>query len=319
MKKRIAALALGVLLIGSLFGCAQKPAEDKMQIICTVFPQYDWVRAVLGEQADRAELTLLMDNGADLHNYQATAADLLQISSCDLFVYIGGESDEWVPGALRDPKNTGRREIRLLDVVEAREEEEIPGAEEAHEHDHAEEGTVYDEHIWLSLRNARQAVAAIAEALAQLDPEYAGTYRANAESYGEQLSALDARYTQAVESGVRKTLLFADRFPFRYLADDYGLTYYAAFSGCSAETEASFGTLAFLAGKVDELSLPVVLVIETSDQSVARSVIANTQAKNQEILVMDSLQSVTLSRVNAGETYLGIMEQNCSVLEKALH
>lgn len=306
-----------ILLLLSLASCAAPMAEEKgLHIICTVFPQYDWVRNILGEKAEENTLTLLMDNGADLHNYQATAEDLLAIGKCDLFIYVGGESDEWVTEALANHPNEKRKTIKLLEAG-ALEEPHIEGAEHDHEHEEEHEEAL-DEHIWLSLQRAEIICEKIALTLEELDPESKELYQSNAKDYCQKLSDLNKKYTDAAKSGERNTLLVGDRFPFLYLTKDYGLEYYAAFSGCSTETRASFETLAFLREKLDDLALPFVVVTETSDQSVAKSIIANSNDPNRQILVLDSLQSVTKKRIEGGETYLSIMEKNLKVFEQAL-
>ena len=217
--------------------------------------------------------------------------------------------------------------IDLLDALgdAVKEEEVVEGMEAEHDHDHEdheedheEEGPEYDEHVWLSLKNAQTLCRAIAGGLAEADGDNADRYEQNAEAYCDKLKALDEDYAKAVQDGTAKTLLFADRFPFRYLADDYGLNYYAAFTGCSAESEASFETIVFLAGKVDELGLGTILQIESADGSIARTVVENTKTKDQQILTLDSLQSVTASEVEAGTTYLSVMESNLEVLRQAL-
>lgn len=473
-----------------------------LKIVTTVFPEYDWVRQILGEQAENAELTLLLDNGVDLHSYQPTADDIIKISNCDMFVYVGGESDSWVKDALKTAVNKNMVVINLVDVLgdEVKEEEikegmehdhehgheefdtddvrdrnlsdwdgswatienalsdgsmdeyvrhnaeengmdfeaqkdeyfkrwksdykalnidgdivsfgdvsakydyagykivesdqgvsvwygfkteaakdGIPvyiafsdhdiGAEEEHEdedeheheeaahfhlrygnesfealteiegwsptyfssdmsgeevaeamggHGHSQEGEL-DEHVWLSLKNAKKLCGHIADKLSELDEKNSSIYKQNAEEYGNKLDALDGKYKEAVSNSTYKTLLFGDRFPFRYLTDDYGLDYYAAFSGCSAETEASFETIVFLANKVNELNLKNIMVIETSDQSIARTVAENTKAKNQRILVLDSLQSIVSSDISSGKTYLSVMEDNLEALKEALN
>ena len=261
---------------------------------------------------------MLLDSGVDLHSYQPTVDDIVKISDCDLFLYVGGESDGWVDDALKNAPNKERKVIRLLDVLgdSAKAEETVEGMQEE-EHDHEEEAE-YDEHIWLSLKNAQVLVAAISEALQETDPARKDAYAANAAAYAEKLSALDGEYRAAVDSGKYKTLLFGDRFPFRYLADDYGLDYYAAFPGCSAETEASFETVSFLAGKMDALGLPCVLTIEGTQHKIAETIVQNTAQKNQQILTMDSMQAVTANDAASGVSYLSIMEKNLSVLKKAL-
>ena len=324
MKKTIAILLAVILSAGCLAACSfgKNPADDgKFQIVTTIFPEYDWVKAVLGENPGDAEVTMLLDTGVDLHSYQPTADDILKISTCDLFIYVGGESDAWVSRALSEATNKKMVVINLLEVLgdAAKEEETVEGMqEEEHDEDHDEDEKEYDEHVWLSLRKAEVFVKSIADAVGKIDPDHADAYRANAEAYVAKLQALDARYQETVSAANVKTLLFADRFPFRYLTDDYGLTYYAAFSGCSAECEASFETITFLANKIDELSLPAVLTLEGTDHRIAETVIQNTKSKNLPILSLDSLQSVTAKDVRDGASYLSIMEKNLSVLKEAL-
>lgn len=320
MKKFFALMGAIVFALGALAlaGCAGTAGETQgRSIVCTVFAEYDWVRAVLGEQEERFDVKLLQDSGTDMHSYQPTVADVASISTCDLFIYVGGESDGWVEGALQGAQNTDREVLCLFDALEDRllEEEELEGAEEG-EHDHDHEHAA-DEHIWLSLRNAQAAVQAIADRLGALDPAYADTYAANAAAYCDKLSALDARYAETVAAAPYDSVLFGDRFPFLYLMHDYGLHYYAAFSGCSADSEASFATIAFLAEKVDELGLPAILTIEGSGTNIAATIRDNTADKDQLILTMDSLQSVTRKDIEAGASYLGAMEQNLSVLAQA--
>lgn len=327
MKKITALLLALFMLVGALAGCGKQNdtnQTDKLSIVTTIFPEYDWVREILGEKADNAEITMLLDNGVDLHSYQPTADDIVKISDCDLFIYVGGESDEWVEDALRNTANRNMKVINLLEVlgdsvkteeiVEGMQEEEHEH-EDAEEHEHEEEA---DEHVWLSLKNAKMLVRVISKALQELDPNNKDIYAANADAYVKKLSALDAEYQAAVDAASNKTILFGDRFPFRYLVDDYGLRYYAAFVGCSAETEAGFETISFLAKRVDEWKLPCVLTIEGAQHKIAETVVRNTTAKNQRVLTMDSMQSTTSKDVKNGTTYLSVMEKNLSVLKEAL-
>lgn len=334
MKKITALLAL-LMLVGVLAGCGKQNdtnKTDKLSIVTTIFPEYDWVREILGDKADNAEVTMLLDNGVDLHSYQPTADDIVKISDCDLFIYVGGESDEWVEDALRNAANGNMKVINLLEVlgdsvkteeiVEGMQEEEHEHEdaeehehEDAEEHEHEEEA---DEHVWLSLKNAKMLVRVISKALQELDPDSKDIYAANADAYVKKLSALDAEYQTAVDAASNKTILFGDRFPFRYLVDDYGLRYYAAFVGCSTETEAGFETISFLAKRVDEWKLPCVLTIEGAQHKIAETVVRNTTAKNQRVLTMDSMQSTTSKDVKNGTTYLSVMEKNLSVLKEAL-
>ena len=493
---------------------AEKAPEKSLKIVTTIFPEYDWVREVLGDQAENDELTMLLDNGVDLHSYQPTADDIVKISDCDLFIYVGGESDGWVDDALKNATNKNMKVINLLEVLgdSVKAEEVVEGMQETehdHDHDHSKEVSTFeddevqdrslsdwagdwqsaypfaldgtlddafaamaeesemtakeyktyyqngyktdisniniegdhieftyedgkkvasdykyvgyqnwstgtkaamyrfeavdrtsgapiyiefndhmiepataehfhirmsnesfdaivdpenswptffpagmtgeeicehmeghdhdedeehkheegeeheheeekDEHVWLSLKNAEVLVNAISASLQELDPDNKATYAANSSAYIEKLSALDGEYQAAVDAATYQTVLFGDRFPFRYLVDDYGLSYYAAFVGCSAETEASFETISFLAKKVDELGLPCVLTIEGAQHKIAETIVQNTAEKNQKVLTMDSMQSMTSKDAANGATYLSVMEQNLSVLKEAL-
>ena len=314
MKKRILAGLIALILLLALCGCGTPPKDTKgLHIICTVFPQYDWVRNILGEELGNNTLTLLMDNGADLHNYQATAEDLMSISECDLFIYVGGVSDEWVEDALKDPMNKERKTIKLLDtnpLCSAHAHEE--GENHQHEIDEC------DEHIWLSLKRAALICSEIATALGELDPENKATYEANAEAYCGKISALDASYEKAVQNAAYKTLLVPDRFPFLYLTSDYGLSYEAAFEGCSTETQASFKTIDRLANTLDTLKLPYMVITESADGSVGRSVMENSETKDCKILTLNSIQSVTLKNIEEGASYLGLMEENLETLKQAI-
>ena len=324
MKRMISLLLVLTLTAGVLAGCGRQNAptasdDTKLSIVTTIFPEYDWVREIVGEKADHAEITMLLNSGVDLHSYQPTAADMIKISDCDLFIYVGGESDRWVADALQEAVNKDMVVLNLLDVLGDRvEEEKIVEGMEADEEKGEEDGPEYDEHVWLSLKNAETLCSAISDALQQIDPANKDTYAANAAAYTQKLAALDAEYQAAVDTAARKTILFGDRFPFRYLADDYGLSYYAAFVGCSAETEASFETVSFLARKVDELNLPCVLTIEGAQHKIAETIVQNTAEKNQRVLVMDSMQATTAQDAANGTTYLSVMEQNLSVLNEAL-
>ncbi len=350
MKKHVSILMI-MAMIFVFCGCASTTGtltqndnakkRDNLQIVTTIFPEYDWVMNILGEKAANAEVTMLLDNGVDLHSYQPTADDILKISTCDMFIYVGGESDEWVEDALKEATNQDMVVINLLDELGdvVKEEEMVEGMQESehehehegdeadeHEHEHEEgdaheheEGEVeYDEHVWLSLRNAETLTDTISKKLQELDKANASVYKANSDAYIKTLKELDQQYSDAVAGASCKTLLFGDRFPFRYLVDDYGLDYYAAFVGCSAETEASFETITYLARKVDELHLPAVLTIEGNDHKIANTIIENTQLKDQRILTMDSMQSTTSADIKSGVSYVSVMENNLSVLKDAL-
>ena len=296
-------------------------SEKSISIVTTIFPEYDWVREIMGDKFEDADVTMLLDNGVDLHSFQPTANDILKIGTCDLFIYVGGESDEWVDDALKEAVNKDMKVINLLEVLgdSVKEEEVVEGMEAEEEgDDEEEEGPEYDEHVWLSLKNSQTLCSAIAEAIEEIDSENADIYRTNVEAYNEKLATLDGEYQSVVDNASNKTLLFGDRFPFRYMVDDYGLSYYAAFVGCSAETEASFETITFLAGKVDELSLSTICTIEGSDHKIAETIQKATKDKNQEIVSFDSLQSTTSKDVEEGATYMSVMENNLELLKQAL-
>ena len=395
MKKRIMMLtAMAVMVCGIFAGCGKTQTETKsssksvtstasstsnkssasttsenktddtnkkLSVVCTIFPEYDWVRELVGDKKDNYEITYLLDKGVDLHSYQPTAEDIAKIANCDLFVYVGGESDGWVKDALKESKNDKMQVVNLLETLGTgvKEEEVVEGMQEhdhEHEHGHKEDAdhdhdhehkedadhdhdhehadhdhehedadhehhhdeVEYDEHVWLSLRNASSLVNELAVRLQAIDPENKDYYAGTAANYTAKLGDLDSRYLAAVKKAKKKTVIFGDRFPFRYLTDDYGLKYYAAFVGCSAETEASFETVAFLAKKADELKLNNLMVIENSDQKIAKKIIETTESKDQKIVEMNSMQSVTADQIADGATYLGIMEANLKALVAAL-
>ena len=295
------------------------PESAPLRVIATIFPAWDWTREVLGDAGAGVELTLLLDDGVDLHSYQPTADDLRKVAECDLFIHVGGESDGWVAPALAAAPNPRRKVLSLLEALgDAVKAEELVEGMETEPGDGDDDEEEPDEHVWLSLRHARTLVLAIADSLAALDPARAGAWRGNAAAYGERLAALDRDYASAVAAAPRKTLVVADRFPLRYLADDYGLGYFAAFSGCSAETEASFKTVVFLAGKADVLGARSLLVLEGPERRIAETVRAATRSKDLSIAAFDSLQSTTAAEAAAGETYLDAMRANLAALAEAL-
>lgn len=322
MSVCLAAVCLAVVFSG----CSrqeqslEETSADGLKVVCTIFPEYDWVKQILGGQAENAELTLLMKNGSDMHSYQPTVWDMVKISEADLFIYVGGESDFWVEDALANAKNPDRKVLNLMEILEnsVKEEEHAEGMQGAPDDDDPEEAPEYDEHIWLSLRNAKTACGAVCEMLCGLDPEHSAVYRQNEADYVEQLHALDQEYCQVAKQALTPVLLFGDRFPFLYLTKDYGITYYAAFAGCSAETEASFETIRFLIEKADEQNLPAVLTIDGSDKKIAQAIAENTKNQNAKVLVLDSMQSVSEEDIANGENYLSIMERNLETLKEAL-
>lgn len=338
MKKWITgalAILLGVMSIAVPFlgmhiaeAKTTEETDRKLNIVTTIFPEYDWTRNILGNREADVNLTMLLDNGTDLHSFQPAVKDIMKVSSCDLLIYVGGESDQWIEDALESAQNKDMKTINLMEVLgdTIKEEETVEGMQDSehehgHEDEHAHDGEdekEYDEHVWTSMRNASVICDAIAETLEEMDPENKEIYQTNAENYKAKLSTLDQKYQETVDTDRQNTLIFADRFAFRYLVDDYGLNYYAAFSGCSAESEASFKTVTFLAGKLDELGIKTVLTIEKSDDRIAQTVIENTKKKDQKILELNSMQSITSDEIKNGVTYLSVMEDNLKVLKEAL-
>lgn len=392
MKKKLAILLCLVMVFGSLYGCGAKndvqEESNKIKVVTTIFPVYEWVRNVIGDEAENVDLTMLLGNGVDLHSYQPTAGDIKSIKECDVLVYVGGESDDWIEDAVKEASNKDMKVINLMEMlgsskkveemVEGMEEshhhhhdhdedhdkeeanhhdhdknhdkEEAHGhdhdedhdkeeahhhnhdedhdKEEAHGHDHDEEhdgehhhhdGEIeYDEHMWLSLKNAKLAVSEILKVMREIDKDNMSVYEENANGYISELDNLDIEYLEAVKHSKKKTLVFGDRFPFRYLVDDYNLEYYAAFIGCSAETEASLNTILFLANKVDEKKLKAVMTIEGKNHNIAETVVENAKTKDLKILTLDSMQATTKEDVANGATYLQIMKENLEVLKEAL-
>jgi len=354
MKNRIGYLIMALIVCtGLVFGCG-KVVEDsqviwdekvkttnQLEIVCTTFAQYDWMRELLDGCDSQFELTLLIDNGVDLHSYQPSVADIAKISNADMVIYNGGESEQWVTELVQGENNKDIKAVSLIELLGdgIKEEELVEGMQE-HEHgehsheedeqepheehhdeteeEHEEHHHEYDEHVWLSVKNAMNFVTKLSQMLQEMNPSAAEQIQANEEAYVQELKELDYAYGQAMSEVVQPTLVFGDRFPFRYLMDDYEITYFAAFPGCSAETEASFETITFLAGKIDECQLDAILVLENSEPSIAETIVKNTTAQNQEILMIDSLQSVTREQIDEGYTYLTAMKSNLEVMKRAL-
>ena len=301
------------------------PESEPFSVVCTIFPEYDWVKEILGSHAENVEISYLLDNGVDLHNYQPTADDIVKISSCDLFVYVGGESDEWVEDALAEAANKDMKVINLMDflgdsakVEELKEGMQESEHEEEHEHEHEEGEAEYDEHVWLSLKNAKVLCAEIEKNIEAIDSANAADYKANLDSYVAKLDELDNSFKTLVDVSSVKALVFGDRFPFRYFVDDYGLDYFAAFIGCSAESEASFETIKFLSDKINELDCKTIFTIENSVKDIAEAVISNSGKTDVTIAELNSLQSVSNADISSGTTYLSLMQKNYDVLADIL-
>ena len=351
MKKYIG-IGLGILVaIMMVLGCAKKESTGsseaesgssvtesssvaesksgetkKLSIVTTIFPAYDWVKQVVGDNKN-VEISFLIDKGVDLHSYQASAADIAKITDSDLFVYVGGDSDDWAEDIIKENPNLNY--INMVDSIgeAALAEELVEGMQDEEEHDneseeHANEEGEHedgeeeiDEHVWLSIKNAETIVSAIEAKLAEIDPDNKAEYEKNANDYLAKLDELDKEYKDTLSSIQNKTIIVGDRFPFRYLVNEYGIKYYAAFKGCDAGSEASFETVKFLANKMDELNMSDIFIIDGSKGDLAKTIVDNTKDKNAKVLVLDSMQS-TKSSDNA--SYLDIMKKNLEVLKEVL-
>lgn len=318
MYKRFSLVAVFIIIFTTFVGCtAEVPKNDKLNIVTTVFPSGEWISEILGEKAENASLTILCDNGLDMHSYQPTADDIIKISTCDVFVYFGGESEKWVEDVLNQATNEEMVVVKLMETPDITLFEEADTAAVPHEHEAGEEHS-HDEHIWLSLTRAQTLCSNIAEKIGEADTQNAEVYKENAKAYNLKLQELDNKYRQAVEDAEFDTLLFADRFPFRYLLADYGINYYAAFSGCSSESEASFETIVFLSDKLKELGLKSVITVDNPTSDIASTVIA-AAGGNYEVLSLNSMQSVTRADIESKMTYISVMEENLEVIKKALN
>lgn len=322
MRKKLITLILLCALLLSLWGCGEQSENDTLKIVCTLFPQYDWVRSIVGN-TEGVEVSLLIQNGTDPHSYQPTAGDIMEISDCDMIIYVGADSDLWVREALERAHNANTVKIALTEI-EGMTLHNVSSASHSHgEHDHGDhdghDHGALDEHLWLSLSNAVTAVEHIANELSVLDTAGSESYLANAADYTASLRELGSRYRAAAESvgAEERFMLFADRFPFVYLLSDYGIEYKAAFEGCTTDVDAGFDTVLGLINEAIEHNVRYIAITETSDGALARTV-ADSAKNGIEIIVMDSLQSVTQKQLKDGISYLDVMESNLGSLRTAL-
>lgn len=308
------------LIIIDIFSLSRlRSLKSPASIISTTFPGYDFARAVTG---DSTKLKMLVSPGTEIHNFEPTPQDIIDINKSDLFIYVGGESDEWVERLLENNEIPTDKTLRLMDIIKPLEEEHVEGMEEKHdhdrhkdEHDEHEDHVEYDEHIWTSPVNATKIVEAIKDKLTKIYPSEAVLYQKNAEAYVNRLFSIDYQIRGIINNSNKKELIFGDRFPFRYFSNEYGLDYFAAFPGCSEQTEASSSTIAFLIDKVKADDIKVVLKIELTDGKLANTIAEATGAK---VLELNSAHNISLSDFDSGLTYTDIMEQNLKVLEEAL-
>ncbi|MBR5515082.1 MAG: zinc ABC transporter substrate-binding protein [Clostridia bacterium] len=324
MKKTLALMCALFLVISALSSCSgEKIAKDK-KIVCTMFPQYDWVMEILGEKAEEWDVSILMQTGTDLHSFEPTAEDIIIIDQSDLFIHVGGESDGWVDDVLSQVEYD-KTVINMLEVLGDEAILSEHEHEHEHEHDHedeAAEGEEHehnDEHVWLSLHNAELLCDVICDSVCAIDKDNADFYRSNYQNYANKIDELDHEYHETVENSKHTKLLFADRFPFVYMCENYGIEYYAAFSGCSTESRADSETINGLITKLDEWELGCVCVLEGSDQEIAKTVISGSHNKDRDIIVFNSLQSVTVVDIEKGADYLELMQYNLDALNQALN
>ena len=323
--KKIILLFL-MLNIAVLFACHNTTTKNvaiennnspkNIKIVTTIFPIYDIVRQVLPN--NNYDITLLLDNGIDIHNFSPTANDILNVANCDLFIYIGGESDSWVDRLITTSQNNNLKTLNLINALKSyvKEEEIVEGMQ--HEEHEEHEDVEKDEHIWLSLRNADKIVDAITNAIIEIDVNQKDKIIEKSNNYKQKINSLDEKYSNILLNKKYNTILFGDRFPFRYFVDDYNIDYYAAFSGCSAEAEASFETVAFLANKIDELNLQHVCAVNGSSHKIATSIINSTKNKNQDIIYFNSMENIFETN-DLNNNYLKFMEDNLIALSKALN
>jgi zinc transport system substrate-binding protein len=305
----IALLFAAALPAGGRKAQAAAGNAGAVNVVTTIFPPYDFVRAIAG---DKANPVILLPPGAESHSFEPTPQDIIRIQNSALFIYVGGESDEWVERIL-DSLDTGKMKIlALMDTVDVVEEEIVEGMEEEEEE---EEGTAYDEHVWTSPKNAGRIVQAITDALCEIDGANAGLYRRNAAAYLAALDELDGEFQAVVDSANRKTIVFGDRFPFRYFADAYGLSYFAAFPGCSTETECSAATIAFLIDKIRSEKIPVIFHLELSNEKIADAISEETGAKK---LLFHACHNISKRDFDNGLTYLELQKGNVGRLREAL-
>lgn len=351
--KRIIFITLAALLAAAMFTGCGRPAEPseindgsdgKLSIVTTIFPPYDFAREIAGDNAD---ITMLLPPGSETHSFEPTPQDIIKIQNCDVFIYVGGESDEWVNGILSSMDTSEMEIITLMDCVEIVEEEIVEGMQEEEGHsEHAgedeehtgedeehtgedeehteedeehtgahEEEPEYDEHVWTSPRNAKLIVQKISDALCEVDADSADTYEQNTTAYLTKLDDLDTKFQAVIDNAARKTIVFGDRFPFRYFADAYGLEYFAAFPGCSTETEASAATVKFLIDKINAEKIPVVFHIELSNEKMANTI---SEATGTKVLLLHACHNISKADFEAGKSYIDLMTGNIDALKEAL-
>lgn len=326
MKNKYLSILAGIVLLTTtlLSACSKNDTEatkrkeegkdNKISVVTTTFPQYDFIRQIAGDQV---KLKMLLSPGAESHSYEPTPQDILEVQKSDLFVYVGGDSDQWVNEILQSMDKEKINILTLMDCVTLVEEEAVEGMEaEEEEATEEEEGPEMDEHVWTSPKNAVLIVQKLCDSLCEIDPDHSEYFKTNTKSYIEKLNQLDLEFQEVMKQAVRKEIVVGDRFPFRYFADAYDLSYYAAFPGCSTDTEASAATVAFLIDKVKKDKIPVVFHIELSNEQMCDNICEATGAKKE---LLNAVHNISKKDFDAGVTYIDLMEHNVEVLKEALN
>ncbi len=330
MKKKIILIPALIIMLAFITmlasGCQSKTVQsEQTSILCAGFAEYDWVRNIIGENPSEFEISLLNDSGVDMHSYQPSVDDMIKIANCQIIVYTGGDSQFWIKDAIVSSPSAERQEVSLVEIfshnneISSRYSIDSDDDEDEHEHEHHQDHDhEIDEHLWLSLKLAPTFIRELAAHIGEMDLPNAKYYEENAEKYIDSITSLDEQYELAVSNASYAEILFADRYPFKYMLEDYGLSHIAAFSGCSAETEASFETILALSEELNHLNLSSVAILKKSQPNLAQTIINNSGMENVRILVFDSMQSVTASEIEAGKTYISTMEENLESLKHAI-
>ena len=321
--KKFLSFALSLLIIFitafSFSSCSSdkenvKKDSSKISVVTTIFPYYDFTRSIAG---DKADIKLLLSPGSEPHSYEPSPSDIVAIENCDIFIYNGGESDEWVESVLESIDNKNMKVMRMMDYVDLLYEQNVDHDEHNHEHEeHDEHGEEYDEHIWTSIRNAEKLTDAIYDELSSCDFANKEIYAKNRDTYINKLQTLDSEISEIVSNAKRKTVVFGDRFPFLYFVTDYSLEYECAFPGCSSETEPSISTVTHMIDFTRKNHIPVVFYLEFSNGKVAKLISEDTGAKTMRF---SSCHNVTKDEFADGASYISLMEQNAKALKEALN
>ena len=312
--KRYLDLLLIILIPFLVVGCGNKQSSSKYTIITSNFPCYDFARAIVNDEED-VDVKMLLKPGSEMHDFEPTPQDIINIQNSDIFIYVGGESDEWIDDILSDIDTSKTKIIKIMDYVDLIEEDELEVLEDKEEK--AEDGEEeYDEHVWTSPENAMKIISKLKEEVINMDKDNSSKYEANAENYIKQIEEIDTELKNIVATSKRKEIVVGDRFPFIYFVKEYGISYIAAFKGCSDQSEASAKTISYLIDKVKKDNIPVILKIELSNGNIANTIKEETGAK---VLQFNSAHNISQDDFDKGVTYIDIMKSNVKVIKEALN